>query len=162
MIRDDPQAPEHGFESFFCWWICRKRRLDLIQALRWTYGGPPEHVKANLTPQELEFSKEYSRLLGKYMRSPELGGVGLDLTAVCLCCSKYLFEVLPKYIFSIASMFSCRTHCHLMTHTCKSVCWKITETLLSPAGQSNWNEGNPIGYLETRHMVSSWTESLSA
>jgi hypothetical protein len=60
----------------------RKRRIDLIQALRWTYGGPPEHVKANLTPQELEFSKEYSRLLGKYMRSPELGGVGLDLTAV--------------------------------------------------------------------------------
>jgi hypothetical protein len=52
--------------------------------LRWSHGSLSEHVKSNITPQELDFSKEYSKLLGKYMRSQELGGVGLDLTAVGL------------------------------------------------------------------------------
>ena len=68
----------HSFPPIFC----SKRRLDLLQDLRWSHGSLPEHVKSNITPQELEFSKAYSRLLGKYMRSRELGGVGLDLTAV--------------------------------------------------------------------------------
>ena len=62
--------------------LSRKRRLDLIQDLRWTHGSLPEHVRDNLTPQELHFFKEYSKLLNKYMRSPDMGGVGLDLTAV--------------------------------------------------------------------------------
>ena len=53
-----------------------------MQDLRWSSGSLPEHVRSNITPQELEFSKAYSRLLGQYMRSQELGGVGLDLTAV--------------------------------------------------------------------------------
>ena len=56
--------------------------MDLLQELRWTQGALTDHVKSNTTPQELEFSKAYSRLLGKYMRSRELGGIGLDLTAV--------------------------------------------------------------------------------
>lgn len=59
-----------------------KRRIDMLHELRWAQGTLPDHVKANLTPQELEFSRAYSRLLGGYMRSEELGGVGLDLTAV--------------------------------------------------------------------------------
>ena len=62
--------------------LCRKRRLDLIQDLRWTHGSLPEHVRDNLTPQELHFFKEYSKILNKYMRSPDMGGIGLDLTAV--------------------------------------------------------------------------------
>lgn len=58
-----------------------KKRIDILRELRWTHGVLPEHVKSNLTPQELVFFKEYSKLLSKYMRSAALGGVGLDLTA---------------------------------------------------------------------------------
>jgi GINS complex subunit 1 len=58
-----------------------KKRIDILRELRWTHGVLPEHVKSNLTPQELQFFKEYSKLLSKYMRSSSLGGVGLDLTA---------------------------------------------------------------------------------
>lgn len=58
-----------------------KKRIDILRELRWTHGVLPEHVKSNLTPQELQFFKEYSKLLSKYMRSAALGGVGLDLTA---------------------------------------------------------------------------------
>lgn len=58
-----------------------KKRIDILRELRWTHGVLPEHVKSNLTPQELHFFKEYSKLLSKYMRSTSLGGVGLDLTA---------------------------------------------------------------------------------
>ncbi len=58
-----------------------KKRIDILRELRWTHGVLPEHVKSNLTPQELHFFKDYSKLLSKYMRSTSLGGVGLDLTA---------------------------------------------------------------------------------
>lgn len=72
----------HTHTCFFV--LCRKRRLDFLHDLRWTQGTLPDHVKANVTPQELDFFKGYSKLLGQYMRSIELGGVGLDLTAVCI------------------------------------------------------------------------------
>ena len=60
----------------------RKRRLDMLQELRWTHCALPEHVQSNVTPQEIEFFKNYSRNLGIYMRSRDLNGIGLDLTAV--------------------------------------------------------------------------------
>jgi hypothetical protein len=58
-----------------------KQRTDSIQELRWTHRTPPEHLRANLSPLELQYSRQYDRLLSKYMRSGK-GGVGLDLTAV--------------------------------------------------------------------------------
>jgi hypothetical protein len=56
----------------------------MLRDLRWTHGVIPEQAKANVTPQEQHFFREYSKLLSKYMRSTEMGGVGLDLTAVRL------------------------------------------------------------------------------
>jgi len=58
-----------------------KKRIDMLRELRWTHGVLPEHVKTSLTPQEQLFFKEYSKLLSQYMRSTDMGGVGLDLTA---------------------------------------------------------------------------------
>ncbi|PRW60599.1 DNA replication complex GINS PSF1 isoform X1 [Chlorella sorokiniana] len=57
-----------------------KERLDRIQELRWTHRTLPDHVKANLSPLELQYFRQYDKLLSRYMRSGA-GGVGLDLTA---------------------------------------------------------------------------------
>ena len=57
-----------------------KERIDRIQELRWTHRTLPEHVKANLSPLELQYFRSYDKLLNKYMRSGGRG-VGLDLTA---------------------------------------------------------------------------------
>ena len=68
----------------------------MIQELRWTHCTLPEHVKGNITPQELEFFKRYSRNLGSYMRSRDLDGIGLDLTAVS---EPYLFFFFATALF---------------------------------------------------------------
>ena len=57
-----------------------KERVDRIQELRWTHRTLPEHVKANLSPLELQYFRSYDKLLNKYCRTGG-GGVGLDLTA---------------------------------------------------------------------------------
>eukprot|EP00887_Chlorella_sp_A99_P003991 scaffold11.g3991.t1 len=63
-----------------------KERAERIRELRWMHRTLPEHVKVNLSPQELSFFKArsgglgYDRLLSRYMRSGR-GGIGLDLTA---------------------------------------------------------------------------------
>ncbi|PSC74268.1 DNA replication complex GINS PSF1 [Micractinium conductrix] len=56
-----------------------KERVDRIQELRWTHRTLPEHVKANLSPLEQQYFRQYDQLLNRYMRSGR--GVGLDLTA---------------------------------------------------------------------------------
>ena len=53
--------------------------MDRIQELRWTHRSLPEHVKANLSPLEAQYFRQYDKLLNRYMRSGQ--GVGLDLTA---------------------------------------------------------------------------------
>ncbi|KAL4421628.1 hypothetical protein ABPG75_010919 [Micractinium tetrahymenae] len=57
-----------------------KERAERIQELRWTHRTLPEHVKANLSPLEQQYFRQYDRLLNKYCRSGGQG-VGLDLTA---------------------------------------------------------------------------------
>ena len=59
-----------------------KERIDRIQELRWTHRTLPEHVKANLSPLELQYFRSYDKLLNKYMRSGGRG-VGLPVRSVC-------------------------------------------------------------------------------
>lgn len=42
-----------------------KERLDRIQELRWTHRSLPEHVKSNLSPLELQYFRQYDKLLNK-------------------------------------------------------------------------------------------------
>lgn len=54
------------------------QRLERLKTIRWGSRSLPPAMAANCSPQELEFYKEYDRLLNSYMGND--GGVGQDLT----------------------------------------------------------------------------------
>ena len=94
--------------------FCSKRRLDLLQDLRWSHGSLSEHVKSNITPQELDFSKAYNKLLGQYMRSREMRGVGLDLTAVRKTVF-FLYRPWLKFIYLVLINLLMHSKIYLIT-----------------------------------------------
>lgn len=58
----------------------RRERMERLKTLRWVGRGLPKAQADRACPSELQFYKEYDRLLGQYMGRKD--GVGMDLTLV--------------------------------------------------------------------------------
>lgn len=55
-------------------------RKQKLKALRWKYYGmPPEEVRKNLSPEELEWIKNYSRMVSEYQLGFGQNGLNLML-----------------------------------------------------------------------------------
>lgn len=64
-----------------CLLACRKNRLTKIKRVYWETGMIlPDDIKSCLSPHEVDFFKNYSRLVAKYSSD-----VDIDLTSVREC-----------------------------------------------------------------------------